>query len=140
MNCSGFPSVITHCSDILSVQIISIGTYAASMLENQSSYFLLTFKILKACNKLRTETWSCRSSLMRLVSQDEVFYVRALAIESWLVRGLSKNASTNLLMSIFKLDIDTICVTQKDHNNEKRAQIKSNLILKEKFQPLHVSG
>ena len=40
------------------------------------------------------------------------------------------NASTNLLMSSFKLDTDTICVTQKDHNIEKRAQIKSNLILK----------
>ena len=30
---------------------------------------------------------------MRLVSQDEVFYVRALAIESWLVRVLSMNAA-----------------------------------------------
>ena len=46
---------------------------------------------------------------MRLDSQDGVFYVRALAIESRLVRVLSMNASINLLLSSFKLDVDTIC-------------------------------
>ena len=51
------------------------------------------------------------------------------------------NASINLLMSSFKLDVDTICVTQKGHNTKQLARnIKTNLLLKERFQTLHVSG
>ena len=47
-----------------------------------------------------------------------------LAIESWLVRILSMNVSINLVMSSFKLDIDTMRVTQKGRNTEKLARNK----------------